>query len=750
MKKKIGFLLSSCMSVSALPLFAAACKNEQANGGKQEEIDVNTLFKISLPKNTEKKPSELKPEDIVVEILNNDINVEIQKVEFKEGKGVLVSYLATNSKTNKIVDEKTITLEVTTKKDQVETKEDKKYANLITISVDENTKQKTADKVTKEDIKLEVAQGENFKAEVIGVNVQKNNRTVIDVKIKITDNQTSKEITKTLEGFVQALPEKILKGYEVFKDIAIVNDDKAYDWLKNATDGTKIYYDFRKQKFFTGLKEKDKPENPEIFAILETKEAPDWGIETSTPDARQDDNSFKGTALLVKQDTKIGIKFRISQWNNKIKKATYFDEVATSNLITIDRITQNDLNKIASEVVFDYPDKESVLVNNVEQSKITNNIKENYTIEISAIQKVLEQNKLVVNYKVKYSKDGREVESDIQTKEILGFKVDDFSSMFVGLEFTVESKETKLPSEVKNEEIKAVDSDLKEFKFADNITKEVKIKENSADDYRGLLTVVFKATRNSDNSVFEKEYNIDGLKTKNINLDEVIQNFGDLKIKNEINKSETYASAISKSDFIFGDYDKDLVSILISSMKVSESDSTKLIVTLQFSDKTKESNTKTKEYEITGFKKIDTPTNRNIHLNALAMQGTLFAFEDTSKNREEILAYLKNTNNKLKKMLKIDHSFVKGIDKEFYKGKNVKFITLNESLEDKKVVVNTNGTSSKRNIGYNSEKNLGIKIELEDNKVVLKFRLDTKKTEKGDTVIDENGQVFTQVLFTIQ
>lgn len=108
------------MSISALPLFAAACKNENKQIKEYEaEVYVNTLFKISLPKNIEKKPSELKPQDIVVEILNNDINVQIKKVEYIEGKGVLVSYLSTNSKTNKIVDEKTIMLEVTTKKDQL-------------------------------------------------------------------------------------------------------------------------------------------------------------------------------------------------------------------------------------------------------------------------------------------------------------------------------------------------------------------------------------------------------------------------------------------------------------------------------------------------------------------------------------------------------------------------------------------------------------------------------------------------------
>lgn len=504
-----------------------------------------------------------------------------------------------------------------------------------------------------------------------------------------------------------------------------------------------------RKNFLLSWKKKDKPENPEIFAILETKEAPDWGIETATPDAKQDDNSFKGTALLVKQDGKIGIKFRISQWNNKIKKATYFDEVATSNLISIDRITKNDLNKIASEVVFDYPDKESVLVNNVEQSKIINNIQENYTIEVTGIQKVLEQNKLIVNYKVKYSKDGREVESDIQTKEILGFKVDDFSSMFAGLEFTVESKETKLPSQVKNEEIKAVDSDLKEFKFGDNIKTEVKIKEKSADDHRGLLTVIFKATRNSDNSVFEKEYNIDGLKMNDINLDKVIEKFGELSVKEGIDKSNTFASTISIDDLKFGEYDPELISVNLINISVSQNDSTKIIVNLEFSNRLKPETKKTKEFQIEGFKAFVKNDKRNEFLDAHAQQGNLFVFTGNDDQKLELLNYLKSDDASLKKMLRIDDSLVKGVDSEYYGGKPIGYISLNKSLILKNIKVNTNGSKEKRNIGFNSKSNLGVKIELKDKNVILHFRIDTKKQGKNK-VIDEKGQVLTQVLFTIQ
>ncbi|ENY69722.1 Hypothetical protein, predicted lipoprotein [Mycoplasmopsis bovigenitalium 51080] len=338
MKKKLGFLLSSCMSVSALPLFAAACKNEQANGGKQEEIDVNTLFKISLPKNNEKKPSELKPKDIIVEILNNDINVEIKKVEFKEGKGVLVSYLATNSKTNKIVDEKTITLEIATKKDQ-EPKQDKKYDDLVTVIVDDKTKQKSADEVTKENIKISIKEGETFNATVESVNVLKKQLDSVNVKIKIVDGDVTKHIYKKIEGFVKAYPKEVKDGYTKFKDLKIVDDSKAHEWLNKSADKTVIYYDRDSGKFFVSKPKKDN--NNDNLAIFQVKSKPKNTIETAAPKGSIKDNvneeSYKATALLIKEGEKVGIKFRISLYDHKTKKPIFYEKIETSNLLEIDK-----------------------------------------------------------------------------------------------------------------------------------------------------------------------------------------------------------------------------------------------------------------------------------------------------------------------------------------------------------------------------------------------------------------------------
>ncbi|BAW18236.1 hypothetical protein MBVG596_0484 [Mycoplasmopsis bovigenitalium] len=739
MKKKIGFLLSSCMSLSALPLFAAACKNEQANGGKQEEIDVNTLFKISLPKNSNKKPSELKPEDIVVEILNNDISVEIKKIKFKEGKGVLVSYLATNSKTNKIVDEKTITLEVITKKDQVETKKDKKYDELVTVSVDENTKQKTADKVTREDIKLEVAQGESFKAEVIGVNVQKNNRTVIDVKIKITDNETSKEITKTLEGFAQALPEKILKGYEVFKDIAVVNDDKAYDWLKNAADGTKIYYDFRKHLFINKKQDKNNQNKSEQIAILLTKKVPGFGIETAAHDAVDGDLSFKGTATLVKQGGKIGIKFRISEYNNSTKTTKYYEEIATSNLISIDRITKNDINKIASSAQIDYPGKENVTVEEAKPELINHNIDNNYKFEIKNVEKHSDTNKISVYFSINFMRGDKKIESDIFSKEINGFKPDNFANMFAGIEFGIENATQILPSEVKVEMIKLYNSNKQNFVLPEGVKKEITIKDNSKDDYRGTLSLVFKATQGQN--VFENTYNIDGLKTKKLDLDEVIKTFGELTLNEGINKADRYAATIKKEEIKLGQYDSNLVTVNITSLKPLENDSTKLSVEIEFNSRVKSGETKSKSFLIEGFKELAKNKNRDAQLDAYSSQKNIFVFDGSEQDKKilvELATQAKGTT------IKIDNSKLivwSG------KRKNTKLdkLIINKSITTK---VNTHGKG--QNIGYSfSGSALGVLLIKEGNNVVIKYIIDTK-TEKNKKVIDKKGQVFTQVLFTIQ
>ncbi|WP_096386020.1 hypothetical protein [Mycoplasmopsis bovigenitalium] len=337
MKKKLGFLITSCMSVSALPLFAAACKNENKQIKEDEaEVDVNTLFKISLPKNTDKKPSELKPEDIVVEILNNDISVEIQKVEYKEGKGVLVSYLATNTKTNKIVDEKTITLEVTTEKEQVEPKKDKKYDDLVTVSVEESKKNKVADEVTKEDIIVSKPEGETFEATVESVSVPKKQLDSVNVKIKVVDGKTEKTITKTISGFKEATPKAVEEGYLIFKDLEIVNTNKAKKWLKEAEDGTIVYYDFNTTKFMTKKFDKSKKEDPDRFDIFSIKKSPKWGIETAAPDGTIEDGNYKATAQIVKKADKIAIKFRISQLiDPKTKTIKYFEKVETSNFLDI-------------------------------------------------------------------------------------------------------------------------------------------------------------------------------------------------------------------------------------------------------------------------------------------------------------------------------------------------------------------------------------------------------------------------------
>ncbi|VEU60562.1 lipoprotein [Mycoplasmopsis bovigenitalium] len=355
MKKKLGFLITSCMSVSALPLFAAACKNEQANAGKQEEVDVNTLFKISLPKNTEKKPSELKPKDIVVEILNNDVNVKIQKVEFKDGKGVLVSYLATNTKTNKIVDEKTITLEVTTKKDQAEPKKDKKYDDLVTVSVDESKKSKVADEATKEDIIVSKAEGETFTTEVLEVKVQNKNLDTVNVKIKVVDGKIEKTITKTISGFKEATPNDVKEGYLIFKDLEIVDADQAKKWLKEAKNGTIVYYDYKTHEFYTKKFDNKNPNDSERFAILKPKQTPKWGIETASPDAKQGNKEFKGTAKLVKEENKVGIEFKISKYNSETKTANFFDMVKKSNLIDIPEIKTTESAGANSNGTIDTP-----------------------------------------------------------------------------------------------------------------------------------------------------------------------------------------------------------------------------------------------------------------------------------------------------------------------------------------------------------------------------------------------------------
>ncbi|VEU60561.1 lipoprotein [Mycoplasmopsis bovigenitalium] len=337
MKKKLGFLLTSCMTVSALPLFAAACKNENKQTKEDEaEIDVNTLFKISLPKNSNKKPSELKPEDIVVEILNNDINVEIKKVEFKEGKGVLVSYLATNSKTNKIVDEKTITLELTTKKDQ-EPKQDKKYDDFVTVSVEDKTKKKSSDEVTKEDIKISIKEGETFKATVESVSVPKKQLDSVNVKIKIVDGEVTKHIYKKIEGFVKAYPKEVKDGYTKFKDLKIVDDSKAHEWLNKNNSETVIYYDRESGKFFVSKPKTE--DNNDNLAIFQVKSKPKNTIETVAPKGSIKDNvneeSYKATALLIKEGEKVGIKFRISLYDHKTKKPIFYEKVETSNLLEI-------------------------------------------------------------------------------------------------------------------------------------------------------------------------------------------------------------------------------------------------------------------------------------------------------------------------------------------------------------------------------------------------------------------------------
>ncbi|WP_096386024.1 hypothetical protein [Mycoplasmopsis bovigenitalium] len=340
MKKKIGFLLTSCISVSALPLFAAACKNENKQIKEDEaEIDVNTLFKISLLKNNEKKPSELKPEDIIVEILNNDINVEIKKVEFKEGKGVLVSYSATNSKTNKIVDEKTITLEIATKKDQVEPKQDKKYDDLITVSVNDKTKKKSADEVAKEDIMISIKEGETFKATVESISVPKKQLDSVNVKIKIVDGDVTKHIYKKIEGFVKAYPKEVRDGYTKFKDLKIVDDSKAHEWLNKNNSETVIYYDRESGKFFVSKPKNDS--NNDNLAIFQVTSKPKNTIETAAPEGsiKGDVNqvSYKATALLIKEGEKVGIKFRISLYDHKTKKPIFYEKVETSNLLEIDK-----------------------------------------------------------------------------------------------------------------------------------------------------------------------------------------------------------------------------------------------------------------------------------------------------------------------------------------------------------------------------------------------------------------------------
>ena len=352
--------------------------------------------------------------------------------------------------------------------------------------------------------------------------------------------------------------------------------------------------------------------------------------------------------IIKNSENNYSLKIKIGKYDkNHNPKWLYDWKEYTLSDYSYNFVDKEDLNKVALEnkTKIDYPDKQSVLVSELDQSKIIlpTNVKvfnNDVIFVVENVDKDSEHNTATIHYYAQATYNGEVIKSDIMTTIIEGFKVDELGKEFEGMSITYEDMATTLPSAIDQNQIKLMKNSEAYIVPAD-IIKTITI--TSKDEYTGkvVIKVTFEKAGKKVEKEFELQFNKKPLDLNSLTLDST------LNIEGIVPNVDTLASSILKENvkLTFKEEFANILEVVTYSLEAKDAES-KLTLSVEFKNRLN-NETKTLSKEYTGFKVVSGTTKkfRLQELYALSESKILFHVKDETKLKEKLLKLKDHPND---------------------------------------------------------------------------------------------------------
>jgi len=315
--------------------------------------------------------------------------------------------------------------------------------------------------------------------------------------------------------------------------------------------------------------------------------------------------------IIKNSENNYSLKIKIGKYDkNHNPKWLYDWKEYTLSDYSYNFVDKEDLNKVALEnkTKIDYPDKQSVLVSELDQSKIIlpTNVKvfnNDVIFVVENVDKDSEHNTATIHYYAQATYNGEVIKSDIMTTIIEGFKVDELGKEFEGMSITYEDMATTLPSAIDQNQGKVV------------------------------IKVAFEKAGKKVEKEFELQFNKKPLDLNSLTLDST------LNIEGIVPNVDTLASSILKENvkLTFKEEFANILEVVTYSLEAKDAEG-KLTLSVEFKNRLN-NETKTLSKEYTGFKVVSGTTKkfRLQELYALSESKTLFHVKKEAELKEKLL-----------------------------------------------------------------------------------------------------------------
>ncbi|MDC8927222.1 lipoprotein 17-related variable surface protein [Metamycoplasma hyosynoviae] len=607
--------------------------------------------------------------------------------------------------------------------------------NAVTLSYDggeEALKKLDAGDLKIDKVKLDgKKEGFEYTTKFKNENATKDNYNNGYRTIVITVKKDSKSLSREfkLECFKSDY-DVIIKQREKVKTIDLMQTSETKEVVESMFSGSQdeveIFYDFTGKTYFNKkYTETDKKPILDMSAIT-------WAHNTIFGKGKlkkTGENKYKAYVTLAKS-------YKVNnQWNY-----IYDNRQLETKELSFEIIDQAALDKIAEENKnnFDYPEKQTITVDQVTQDKIKlpevkiKNIPIKFNI--TSLQKDAEHSKLIVKYQAEIDYQSKKITSKEVQTEIVGFKENTLGKEFVGLTVDYENKSSTEVDSVQEDQFK-LKKNGSDYTPTSGITKEIKIV--SKDKYKGTVTVVVTLKKDTDSA--SKEFVVEDFKKKNFDFNTEADNSFELKLEG-IDKPNTLPSVVNQSNVkvTIKDEYKSAISLEKIELEPNNTNGTlKIKITLK--DLINNPNTiKVVEKEESGFKNNTAPTKdyKLPELYPLSESGQLIKVDESQ--RDSIIQSFENMDPKSSGRRYLAYKsgafYTKGTG-----GTKIEGISISdESLKNKVLTHGGKYNIAKDADGDGSIK--GIALTKEENKWIARWRLVLSNNKIDD-------KVYEQILF---
>ncbi|KKB26795.1 putative lipoprotein [Mycoplasmopsis meleagridis] len=529
----------------------------------------------------------------------------------------------------------------------------------------------------------------------------------------------------------------ILKNRENIKQFKLVQEPEAKELLQTLQNGSSLRYDYKTATIY----ENKDGKRITLFTFLNPNSIANSKLTLATKNG----NSFtNATVKLNVKDKKYGLSFFIGKYdsNPELQRYDNRESVVENQEFTI--LTKEELTAYAKTFAntIEYDNASSQYVFNFDKNNIRHeDIKNNLTLSEPTYTQNNSTGSVTVKYKLTQTTPNSEISAESE-KVITGFKKSNLESLLNDVTVEINDKTNTLPSNVNENNIKLKKNNQEAtFESGISISKTTKDANNSL----GRVTVVITLTK--DNDTFAKEYTIEGLKTgEALNFEEAKSHIsltfnGDKKYTNKNDVKKENINAAFSGEFT----QKDKINLKVKNISVIENKEA-VNVELELSNKENPSEIATYNIEIDGFapelsawaKKYAEGKKLFSLVGDQALQTKVKEEINKSKTKSvdiridsNIISYKGKT---LPKTLK---SPIIALNDEVLNDYNQKHYTFPINTHQKKQ--STPSINYDNNQGIKSN-NLGLALTIENEKVVIKYKLIGDKQKKIDTI-------YTQELF---